>query len=790
MRRNLIFSFAMKNFSTFLFGNKGICRGSRGDSGDEDLEINFGCRPSQNRSLWAVLAGVLVMQVTFTNTGWAEEFTVERIDTVEVLADYDRGVLGPFLPDVEGTRINAGKKTSNILLQALPQISNDNYRQLIASTPGLVLSEETTPLVSIGYRGFEPHRMQNFQVLQNGFPIHADMFGYPESYYTPPLDAVERVEFIRGGASLMYGPQPAGVLNFIMKRPPTDREFSLTSINTLGSFNYYSNFTAFGGTVGRFGYGGYYNHRQTDGFREANSDFFLNAWNATFALDATGPQRLFLTLDFYDEVHGEPGGLTLASGPNAVNYGTNRNGTSRFFDRMRISRYAVNFLYESEISETTLISTRAWWSYYRRYSRRQRGGGFGTLPTGPAAQTNSIETQLFYNWGFEPRIRHDYEWLGQDHTVTGGMMLYQTYAPRVDARGQSPSAMTGPIRNKNTRYTTYYSVFLENLFRIGNLSITPGVRLESFWQTVNESINVGKTAAGQPLSNETDFSFVPLFGLGLEYSFTPQVQIYANVSQAYRPLLFTQAIPTTPNVVTDGNLDPSFIWNYEIGFRGDPTTWLTWDTSFFMVDFQNQVGTRTADGGNLTIIENSGRSFTYGWDMALEVDFVGIVQALWNPAPVREAESSGTGKAKSFASEAPGWNDWVDRYGSLTVFTNLTLMSSEFISGPNRGNTPQYSPEYLYRIGIVYDWRKRFQVALTGTFVGSSFADSTNTSQRFIPAYDVWDLTFEAKVYRDTVSVIAGINNLFDRSYYSRIRGDGIDPAAPQNWYAGVKLEF
>jgi Fe(3+) dicitrate transport protein len=711
---------------------------------------------------------------------------VQQLDEVTVTAPYlETGFVGgPFLPDVEGTRINAGKKTSNILLQELPQISNDNYRQLIAKTPGLVLSEETTPLVSIGYRGFEPHRMQYFQVLQDGFPIHADMIGYPEAYYTPALDAVERVEFVRGGAALMYGPQPAGAINFVMKRPPLDKPFALTSINTIGSFNYYANYTQIGGTIGQFGYLAYYNHRQTDGFRQANSDFFLNNWAGTLAWNAEGPQRLFLTLSAYDEVHGEPGGLTLQSGPNAVNYNTNFRGTSRFFDRMRISRYAVDLLHELEISDDTLLTTRAWWNYYRRYSRRQRGGGFGTLPTGPASLTNSIETQQFYNWGIEPRLRHDYSWLGQDHTLTTGAMLYQTYSPRVDARGNSPTAMTGTIRNSSNRYTNYFSVFAENLFRIDNLSITPGVRLESIWQSVQELRNVERTAAGQPLANETDFAFVPLFGLGLEYAFTPQVQAYANVSQAYRPTIFTQAVPTSPNLVVDGNLNPSFIWNYEIGFRGDPTPWITWDTSFFMVDFQDQIGTRTADGGNLTIIENSGRSFTYGWDVSIELDLVGITQALWNPRPAPVTTKAGKTTAD------PEWNDWVDRYGSLVFFNNLTLMQAEFISGPNQGKTPEYSPDYLYRLGLVYDWRERFQVAFLGTFVGSAFADSTNTQQRFVPAYNVWDLTFEAKVYRDTVSVLAGINNIFDAKYYSRIRADGIDPAMPRNWYAGVKIEF
>lgn len=746
----------------------------------------------RRKPLWYHISSLFVASLgwgEFVESASAQEEneSVERLAPVQVLADFDTRIESPFLPDVEGTRINAGKKTSNIRLQELPEISNGNYRQVIAKTPGLILAEESTPLVSIGYRGYDPHRMQYFQVLEDGIPIHADMIGYPEAYYTPPFDAIERIEFVRGGAALMYGPQPAGAINYVMKKPPTDTAFSLESLNIIGSFNYYSNFTAIGGTIGRFGYYGWYNHRQTDGFREANSDYFLNSFSQTFTLDATGPRRWYMTLTQYDEIHGEPGGLTLADGPNAVNYDKDRNGTSRFYDRMRISRYSVALIHEWDISDRTLFTFRGWWDYYQRFSRRQRGGGFGTLPTGPAAQTNQLETQQFYTFGVEPRVRHDWDWLGQTHTLSGGMLLYNTYSPRVDARGDSPTAMTGQIRNQSQRYTWYYSIFAENKFTIGNLSITPGVRLESIWQSVNEQINVDKASRGEGLRDETVYNFVPLFGLGLEYTFTPGVQAYANVSQAYRPPIFTQAVPTSPNTVVDGNLNESFVWNYEFGFRGDPTTWITWDTSFFMIDNSDQIGTRTADNGNITVIENAGRSFVYGWDSYVEVDLVGLADALFNkPEPAPVAGNSKDGKT----FDAPVQSNWVDMYGSLSVYSGLTLQHGEFISGPNTGNTPQYLSEYLYRVGIVYSWRDRLDIAFMGTFVGSSFADDTNTSSRFIPSYGVWDLTVEAKVYKDYVSVVGGLNNIFDNLYYARIRSDGIDPAMPRNWYAGVKIKF
>src|SRR5687768_6538700 len=138
---------------------------------------------------------------------------------VEAEAEADHYVQGPFLPDAQGTRLNAGKKTSILDFDGLARINGNNYRQALAQAPGLILSEEGSPLVSIGYRGLEPHRAQFTQVLKDGIPIHADQFGYPEAYYTPPLDTVDRIEFTRGGSAMMYGPQPGGAPNYVTHRP-------------------------------------------------------------------------------------------------------------------------------------------------------------------------------------------------------------------------------------------------------------------------------------------------------------------------------------------------------------------------------------------------------------------------------------------------------------------------------------------------------------------------------------------------------------------------------------------
>jgi len=715
---------------------------------------------------------VAALALTSTSPARAQDATnkPQALPTVVVSgeAEHSETVQGPFLPPVVGAKINAGKKTSVLDLDDLPKINNNNYRQALAKTPGLLLSEETSPLVSIGYRGLNPHRVQFTQMLKDGVPIHADQFGYPEAYYTPPLDTVDRLEFLRGGASLMYGPQPGGALNYVTHRPRTDREFSARSLNVFGSDSLYSTFNSVDGTIGRTGYYAYFNHRQGDGFRAANSDFDLFAGSAKLVLDATSDSRWILNFDGYAEEHGEPGGLTFATATNAVNYAADRDATSRFFDRFRLKRYVASLGWEKDLSEHTLFTATAWGGYYSRFSKRQRGGGFGTLPTGATTNSNTIELQEFYTAGAEARLRHDWSTGGNTHTFAGGVQFYHTDSPRTDQRGAAPDVESGQLRNQSQREVFYAPVFLENRFVFGDFSITPGVRLENIWQGVEEQVNLDKTAAGTPLSDQREHDFVPLFGVGAEYKFKAGVTAYGNFSQAYRPKVFTEAVPTGGTTFVNNDLAEGKSWQGEIGLRGQPAPWLHWDASLFWLEFTDQIGSVAVPGG--TSLINIGDAVHRGAEAAVEVELLGLGDA-WRGSTA------------------------VVRDHQFSLYGNAMLLDAEIKSSAIPalvGNRPQYAPDYLLRAGAIYRWRDRVKLAFTGTFVDDHFADDANSANFFIPGYTTWDLTLEWKVYqkRVEVSVVAGINNLFDEDYYSRIRSDGIDPAYRRNYYLGASFAF
>lgn len=664
----------------------------------------------------------------------------------------------PFLADTQGTRIHSGKKTSNIKLKDVPAITNNNYRQALAKTPGLMLSEETTPLFSLGYRGLAPDRAQFTQVLKDGIPIQADMFGYPEAYYTPILQTVDHIEFVHGGAALMYGPQPGGALNYVTKNPPTDKKISIHSENAFGSDGYFSTYESAGGTAGPLGYQTYFHERQGDGFRDSNSDFEVISGGAKVVVNQTGDSRLTATFDEYHEEHGEPGGLSRTAVPS---YHADRERTTRLFDRFRLERYAGTVAFEKDFSEETRLDFKTYGGHYRRFSKRQNGGGFGTLATGA---TNAIQEQDFYNLGFEPRIRHDYEWFGETHTVTAGMHNFLSHSPIVNETGATPAADSGTVTLEADRNAWYWSLFLENRFRWKKLSVTPGVRIENIWQSIEEKINTAKAAIGQRLSDETDYDFVPLFGLGIAYEVFRGIEAYTNISQSYRPKTFAQTVSTGAGVTVSGDLKEGFAWQYDFGLRGKPAPFINWDVSYFILNFKDQVGTAGS------VIQNVGDSFHQGVEFAAEADLVGAYDHFNQTA-------------------------YADRYGSVSPFITLTLLDAEFTDGPSDGRQPQYAPQYNLRFGGTYAWRDRVKVSLISTFVDEHFADDVGTPNRFIPSYKVWDLTAEVNLVKNAfnafdLGIFGGINNLFNENYYARITTTGIDPAYGRNIYGGVKLNL
>jgi outer membrane receptor protein involved in Fe transport len=190
--------------------------------------------------------------------------------------------------------------------------------------------------------------------------------------------------------------------------------------------------------------------------------------------------------------------------------------------------------------------------------------------------------------------------------------------------------------------------------------------------------------------------------------------------------------------------------------RGRHAGVVSWDASYFVMKFSDQIGTAGST------VANVGDSLHHGLELAAEADLVGAYDA-----------AAGTAIQ--------------DRIGTVIPFVNLMLLDAEFQEGPQKGRRPQYAPEHTLRFGARYQWRDRVQIVLAGLFIDDHFGDDANSTTQFVPAYHVWDLTGRVRLWKPYLSLFGGVNNLSDERYWARVTSSGIDPAYERNIYGGLE---
>ena len=237
------------------------------------------------------LKGDLVLNVVFSNP-------IQELSEVVVKANNQKIFQLSKLKDVEGTAIYAGKKSEVISMDlSMANLASNNSRQIYNQVAGLNIyqNDDAGLQLNIGGRGLDPNRTSNFNTRQNSYDISADALGYPESYYTPPAEALKEIQIVRGAASLQYGTQFGGLVNFIIKNPVLNKPFEIITRNSIGSNSLYTNFTSLSGTKNKLSYYSFINYKKGDGFRP-NSDF--ESFNSFFNLRYQINDKTSLSTEF------------------------------------------------------------------------------------------------------------------------------------------------------------------------------------------------------------------------------------------------------------------------------------------------------------------------------------------------------------------------------------------------------------------------------------------------------------------------------------------------------------
>ncbi len=712
------------------------------------------------------------------------------LDEVTVTTSAVKSEVQP-LPEVLGTAIYAGKKTHLINMDAVQgNVVTNTMRQVLAKVPGIHVWESDASGIQIGVaaRGLSPNRSWEFNVRQNSYDISADPFGYPEAYYNPPLQAVQRIQVVRGAGSLQYGPQFGGMINYILRDGSgINKPFEFQTEQTAGSFGLFNSFNAVGGSTKKLHYYAFYDHRQGEGWRD-NSRYRTGTAFAT--LNYAVNKRLSIGGEVmrYDMLSQQAGGLTdvqFAQDPQASRRSRNWFSTPWW-------TAAMNAAYN--ISDRSKLNVRVFSLWGDResvgYLAPQTVGDTVVTATG---QQNSREVQIdkYRNYGAEARYLTSYGFFGRQHTLSAGVRGYHGNTYRLQRGKGTPgsdadfSIVDAQFPNDLTFATDNGAAFVENIFRITDKFIViPGVRYE--YITVGVKGRQGFKADGSPnniLEETRSRSFV-LGGVGSEYHIGQHTEVYANFSQAYRPMLFSDlsALPTTD--VIDPALKDATGYNADLGYRGTVKNWLLFDVSAFYLQYNNRIGTLTQqrpDDSFYNFRTNVGSSTSKG------------IEALVEISPIKAlAQQSRFGDVSLFASY--GFTD--ARYGEFRVITKNS--SNHLVETTLKDKKVENAPEHILRAGATYRI-KGVQLTYQVSRVSGAFSNANNTetptvdgNNGLIPAYIVQDLTATYGYKR--YSLRAGVNNIADVRYFTRraggYPGPGLLPAEGRTAFVSVGARF
>lgn len=645
--------------------------------------------------------------------------------------------------EVKETKILSGKKNKSTKTDIIPPVATDNMRQYFAQNSSITVAEQSTePWPAFNIRGIgDPHEAQNVLLLQDGLPMPLDMYGAQGQYVVPPGPLMDEIEVLSGGAALIYGPQPGGAINFQSPRLTSDTASTAKLGLTYGSYNLFSTVNSLKGRSGRTAYWAGYYRKQGDGYQRENADFWahhLQAKTHTFLENGSVVKFAFTG---YDSDFGQPGGLTRncsAAGKTCWDAdGDNRTAT-REYDRLQIGRASLSAGFQQKLGDATTLETTLWGVTYKRYSTTQNGNVFGGDATGTTMANRQTDA---HSVSVESRLRHDWNSGEEVNTFTAGVLSYNNNSPTTNWTGDLGS-IRGDTTGRSLNQSRVLAVFAENRFSFGKLAVVPGVRYENITlSTENRLTDVDRA--------ET-FKII-LGGLGTSYDLTEDQQLYANVSQGFKPVAFGTVLQQAdPNVDVKGDIKPSYTYIYEAGLRGDNYDW-NYDASYYWVQYQNQIAT------NGNEISNGGS------------------------AHYRGLETSVT-KKNVLRHELHG----------LDLYANANFLDARFRGGQFEGRRPMYSPTTTVKYGAIYRHAEKWRTSLLGTYVSAHYSDDNRTkgaNSRYIPSYQVFDLLAEARLGKGW-SVNGAVNNLLDKSYYSRIRAEGILPTMGRNFYLGGSYQF
>ena len=608
----------------------------------------------------------------------------------------------------------------------LKKASTRGLDDALQRVPGIKIFDETGTgaLPQISVRGLYESRSGRIQALSDGIPLALAPYGQTGlSLFPMTMATVDRVDIVRGGAAVQYGPNNVGgVINFISKPIPREWETTLQEKTTFnaGGRQLWDTYLGTGGYLtDNFGLqldintlSGEYGREHSD--TDVQNYRLRGQWNIDDDRDLSfGVQHYKADMD-------------LAGALSVKDYKDDPRQSTRPLDRFEGDTDRVWGTYTQRLGAMgPFDSVEFSWTNFAHNSYRNFVVGLPFTPDGTAV-TKQDGPRDFKVWGTEPRISAtvDGDNVGQTWLL-GARYVSEDIDYKVN-RQSLATGVTAPFRDwkfdDNAR-----AFYISNAISLldHRLTITPGVRYENARRNYSDGIT------GFERENKSE-EWLP--GLTVGYQANDAWYVYANAQKSLRP-------PQVTQIVKEGAVGAELAWNYETGVRYTPWDGMRVDFNLYRIDFDDQI----AYNATTDRFDNLGSTRHQGFETDI----------FWTPQAMRD----------------------------LDLHAGYAYLDAKQRNGTFKDNEVPYSSRNQFMVDARYRFAEHWTYNLDGLYISKAYTDAANTrdenasaSVGELPAYWVWNTAVEREFPLADKSVLtasAGVSNLFNREYYFR----GIDTA-------------
>jgi Fe(3+) dicitrate transport protein len=557
----------------------------------------------------------------------------------------------------------------------------------------------------------------------------------------------------------------------------------------------FNSFNSLGGKIGnKFSYYTYYNYKTGDGYRDF-SGFDAHNFYGYVEYKVAEQTTLSAEMSYFTYLSQQAGGLTDAQFIANPRMSTRERNWFEVDWKLYIMQLQHQFADQSDFSLSLFaLDAERNTVGFRGDPTKLNENPITALDEQDVAGNYILPRDIirgnFNNWGAEARILKTYKLKSSKAVFLVGAKYY--HAENTSLQGPGSTGADADFKIFTSSFPDYanqstfefpnrnFSLFGEHIFYLTEkLSLTPGFRLENIkTESIGDYNRVVFDNAGNPISNirlddtrSLSRRFM-LLGIGASYKSKELTEIYANVSQNYRSVTFSDIRVVNPTFIIDPNISDERGVTMDIGIRGRWKKNISFDMGIYSVLYKDRIGIILDDRAN-RVRKNIGNAFIAGVENYIEINLDRMITA--------------------------------NRNYKWSWFVNSAYTYSEYLSSEDNnvvGKKLEFIPQANIKTGIKLGY-KNLMFSTQYSYLSSQFTDVQNSKTPDdgdirsgiigeIPDYKVVDmsLSFQRKWY----SVETGVNNLLDEAYFTRratgYPGPGIIPSDGRSFYItlGIKL--